>query len=95
MNTLKIFEGTRVCWLGINNEEIIHMNEILTTNGGIVTTLDDPNCTHVVSKVKWEKQAKITFIKFNDANFQLIGNRFFRNKYRSGRHSQQSCSGRS
>ncbi len=25
------------------------MNEILTTNGGSVTTLDDPNCTHVVS----------------------------------------------
>jgi len=25
------------------------MNEILTNNGGLVTTLDDPNCTHVVS----------------------------------------------
>ena len=27
------------------------MNEILTNNGGSVTTLDDPNCTHVVSHV--------------------------------------------
>lgn len=24
------------------------MNEILINNGGSVTTLDDPNCTHVV-----------------------------------------------
>ena len=48
-NTLKIFEGTKVCWIGINSEEIIHMNEILISNGGAVTTLEDPNCTHVVS----------------------------------------------
>lgn len=48
-NTLKIFEGTKVCWVGINSEEIIHMNEILNNNGGTVTTLDDANCTHVVS----------------------------------------------
>jgi len=47
-NTLKIFEGTKVCWIGINSEEIIHMNEILISNGGAVTTLEDPNCTHVV-----------------------------------------------
>ncbi|XP_046640377.1 protein ECT2-like [Daphnia pulicaria] len=47
-NALKIFEGTNVCWIGINDEEVTQMNEILTTNGGSVTTLDDPNCTHVV-----------------------------------------------
>lgn len=48
-NTLKIFEGTRVCWVGINDEEVTQMNEILTNNGGTVTSIDDPNCTHVVS----------------------------------------------
>lgn len=50
-NTLKIFEGTKVCWVGVNSEEIIHMNEILINNGGSVTTLDDSNCTHVVSSL--------------------------------------------
>lgn len=47
--TLKIFEGTRVVWIGASEDEIIRMNEILTSNGGTVTTIDDPNCTHIVS----------------------------------------------
>ena len=49
MNNLKIFEGTRVCWIGISDEEKVQMNEILISNGGAVTTLDDPSCTHFVS----------------------------------------------
>ena len=49
-NTLKIFEGTRISWIGItNDEELKHMNEILTSHGGKVTTLEDNQCTHVVS----------------------------------------------
>ena len=46
--TLKIFEGTRVCWLGISEEEMLQMNEILVGNGGTVTGYDDAQCTHVV-----------------------------------------------
>lgn len=38
-----------MCWIGVNDEEVTQMNEILTNNGGTVTDLDDPNCTHVVS----------------------------------------------
>lgn len=48
-HSLKIFEGTRICWIGVSDDEIAQMNEILASNGGTVTTLDDPTCTHVVS----------------------------------------------
>jgi hypothetical protein len=68
-NALKIFEGTNVCWIGINDEEVTQMNEILTTNGGSVTRLDDPNCTHVVSFMS----IRFTMVEFYE--ILLIGNR--------------------
>ncbi|XP_050308871.1 protein ECT2 isoform X4 [Anthonomus grandis grandis] len=45
---LKPFHGARVCFLGFSDDEEKHMTEVLLANGGTVTTIDDPNCTHVV-----------------------------------------------
>ncbi|XP_060518984.1 protein ECT2 isoform X2 [Cylas formicarius] len=45
---LKAFHGARVCFLGFPEEEELHMVEVLVANGGMVTSADDPNCTHVV-----------------------------------------------
>ncbi|KAG5896616.1 hypothetical protein JTB14_009526 [Gonioctena quinquepunctata] len=47
-NKLKPFHGARVCFIGFDEKEEHHMVEVLLSNGGVVTTLDDPNCTHVV-----------------------------------------------
>lgn len=47
---LKPFHGIRVCFVGFPEEEEEHMTEVLVMNGGTVTTLDDPACTHVVSE---------------------------------------------
>lgn len=46
---LKAFHGSRVCFVGFPEEEEQHMTEILVSNGGTVTNLEDPACTHVVS----------------------------------------------
>lgn len=46
---LKPFHGIRVCFVGFPEEEEEHMTEVLVMNGGTVTTLGDPTCTHVVS----------------------------------------------
>lgn len=46
---LKPFHGIRVCFVGFPEEEEEHMTEVLVMNGGTITTLDDPTCTHVVS----------------------------------------------
>lgn len=35
--------------MGFPEEEEKHMTEVLEANGGTVTNLDDPACTHVVS----------------------------------------------
>lgn len=51
-HTLKIFEGTRICWVGISDDEVQQMNEILASHGGQVTQLDDPDCTHVVRTIE-------------------------------------------
>ncbi|XP_019767152.1 protein ECT2 isoform X2 [Dendroctonus ponderosae] len=45
---LKPFHGAKVCFLGFPEDEEHHMTEVLLSNGGTVTTLDDPNCSHVV-----------------------------------------------
>uniref|UniRef100_A0A182QYH4 Protein ECT2 n=1 Tax=Anopheles farauti TaxID=69004 RepID=A0A182QYH4_9DIPT len=45
---LKAFEGQKVCFFGFPDEEQQHMIDVLTTNGGIPTTLEDPECSHVV-----------------------------------------------
>ncbi|VEN56703.1 unnamed protein product [Callosobruchus maculatus] len=45
---LKPFHGAKVCFVGFPPEEEKHMTEVLLCNGGDVTTLDDPSCTHVV-----------------------------------------------
>ncbi|XP_066258716.1 protein ECT2 isoform X1 [Euwallacea similis] len=45
---LKPFHGARVCFAGFPEDEERHMTEVLVANGGTVTTLDDPACTHVV-----------------------------------------------
>ncbi|XP_050308869.1 protein ECT2 isoform X2 [Anthonomus grandis grandis] len=47
---LKPFHGARVCFLGFSDDEEKHMTEVLLANGGTVTTIDDPNCTHVVTE---------------------------------------------
>ena len=88
-NTLKIFEGTKVCWVGINDEEIVQMNEILISNGGTVTTLDDPQCTHVVST----RNTVYTFSFIN--NVSIPGDRFSRCHHTPRTNSQQSCFSRS
>lgn len=46
---LKPFYGARVCFYGFSNEETKHMQEVLESNGGSITKIDDPLCTHVVS----------------------------------------------
>ncbi|XP_030754873.1 protein ECT2 isoform X2 [Sitophilus oryzae] len=45
---LKPFHGAKVCFLGFPEEEKSHMTEVLEANGGLITSVDDPNCTHVV-----------------------------------------------
>lgn len=46
---LKAFEGQRICFFGFAPEEHEHMIDVLKLNGGITATLEDPECTHVVS----------------------------------------------
>ena len=48
-HSLKIFEGLKISFLGISDDEVVQMTEILTSNGGTLTTMDDPSCTHIVS----------------------------------------------
>lgn len=48
---LKPFQGSRVCFLGFPADEQQHMSEILVENGGVLVELEDPSCTHVVSKI--------------------------------------------
>jgi hypothetical protein len=46
---LKPFHGAKVCFVGFAEDEKKHMTDILLSNGGTVSTVDDPCCTHVVS----------------------------------------------
>lgn len=46
---LKVFEGQHVCFTGFPTEEHKHMEEVLRSNGGIPSTMDSSECTHVVS----------------------------------------------
>ncbi|XP_063902868.1 protein ECT2 isoform X4 [Zophobas morio] len=45
---LKPFHGAKVCFIGFAEDEKKHMTDILLSNGGTVSSLDDPQCTHVV-----------------------------------------------
>ncbi|XP_052872644.1 protein ECT2 [Anopheles cruzii] len=45
---VKVFEGHKVCFFGFQEDERQHMIDVLKTNGGIPTELDDPECSHVV-----------------------------------------------
>lgn len=45
---LKPFHGAKVCFLGFPEDEDKHMAEVLESNGGSVTHLEDVACTHVV-----------------------------------------------
>ncbi|CAH1117797.1 unnamed protein product [Phaedon cochleariae] len=45
---LRPFHGAKVCFVGFAPEEEKHMEEVLMMNGGTITNVDDPNCTHVV-----------------------------------------------
>ncbi|XP_022908635.2 protein ECT2 isoform X3 [Onthophagus taurus] len=45
---LKPFYGAKVCFAGFPEEEEKHMTEVLEANGGCITVIDDPQCTHVV-----------------------------------------------
>lgn len=46
---LRLFEGQKVCFMGFPPEEHQHMVDVLRENGGILTELDNPECSHVVS----------------------------------------------
>lgn len=46
---LRVFEGQHVCFTGFPVEEHKHMEEVLRSNGGIPSTIDNVDCTHVVS----------------------------------------------
>ena len=46
---IKAFEGQRVCFFGFAPEDHTHMVNLLKSYGGIETTIDDPECSHVVS----------------------------------------------
>ncbi|XP_035917198.1 protein ECT2 isoform X2 [Anopheles stephensi] len=48
LHRLKAFEGQKVCFFGFPEEEQQHMIDVLKTNGGIPTDLEDPECSHVV-----------------------------------------------
>uniref|UniRef100_A0A182PVP0 Pebble n=1 Tax=Anopheles epiroticus TaxID=199890 RepID=A0A182PVP0_9DIPT len=48
LHRLKAFEGQKVCFFGFPEEEQQHMIDVLRTNGGIPTDLEDPECSHVV-----------------------------------------------
>uniref|UniRef100_A0A182SWQ4 BRCT domain-containing protein n=1 Tax=Anopheles maculatus TaxID=74869 RepID=A0A182SWQ4_9DIPT len=50
LHRLKAFEGQKVCFFGFPEEEQQHMIDVLKTNGGIPTDLEDPECSHVVSR---------------------------------------------
>lgn len=54
----RAFEGQRICFFGFSPEEHQHMVDVLVSNGGVPTNLEDPDCTHVVSE-----QVKIPFFK--------------------------------
>ncbi|XP_063700472.1 protein ECT2 isoform X2 [Culicoides brevitarsis] len=45
---LKVFEGQKVCFFGFPPEEHQHMIDVLKSNGGIPTDMEDPECSHVV-----------------------------------------------
>ena len=48
-HALKAFEGHRICFFGFANDEHQHMVDVLQSNGGIPTDLEDPECSHVVN----------------------------------------------
>ncbi|XP_052899301.1 protein ECT2 isoform X2 [Anopheles moucheti] len=48
LHRLRAFEGQKVCFFGFPEEEQQHMIDVLKTNGGIPTDLEDPECSHVV-----------------------------------------------
>lgn len=50
---LKLFHGSKVCFLGFPEEEKNHMIEVLKENGGEPVDLTDITCTHMVSEVKY------------------------------------------
>lgn len=45
---LKPFEGLRICFYGFSPEEHQEMVDVLKSNGGIPTDLDDPECSHLI-----------------------------------------------
>ncbi|XP_063700471.1 protein ECT2 isoform X1 [Culicoides brevitarsis] len=45
---LKVFEGQKVCFFGFPPEEHQHMIDVLKSNGGIPTDMEDPECSHVI-----------------------------------------------
>lgn len=47
---LKVFEGQKVCFFGFPPEEHQHMIDVLKSNGGLPTVMEDPECSHVVSR---------------------------------------------
>ncbi|XP_050094713.1 protein ECT2 isoform X2 [Anopheles aquasalis] len=45
---VKAFDGYKVCFFGFQEDEKQHMIDVLQSNGGCPTELEDPDCTHVV-----------------------------------------------
>ncbi|ETN66757.1 hypothetical protein AND_001451 [Anopheles darlingi] len=44
---VKAFDGYKVCFFGFQEDEKQHMIDVLQSNGGCPTELEDPDCTHV------------------------------------------------
>ena len=46
------FGGARVCFMGFRVEEIEEMSQVLINNQGVVSSIDDPECTHLVCNLR-------------------------------------------
>lgn len=47
---VKPFQGRKICFLGFAPDENQHMVDVLISNGGVATDIEDPECSHVVSR---------------------------------------------
>ncbi|XP_076033603.1 protein ECT2-like isoform X2 [Oratosquilla oratoria] len=60
---LGVFQNLRVVFVGFPAEEQQHMEELLTQNGGISTTLEDQNATHIVIEEQSTQESPVKISK--------------------------------
>ncbi|KAK6644547.1 hypothetical protein RUM43_000814 [Polyplax serrata] len=63
------FGGARVCFHGFTPEETEHMTQVLLSNRGVLSSLEDPQCTHLVL------DGERTYGLVREKIFQIINNR--------------------